>query len=106
MTVIENKSYRSLFDRGEVGTIEHLEFRHCEFRNCGLSLTPVCADRTVCRDVRLYECSAINCWIGPALLEEMIISGLETNQLLIAWGPLFKHVTIEGNIGEMKVIES
>src|SRR5262249_23320306 len=41
---------------------------------------------------------------GPAIFEDVLVDGLKANDTLILWGPLFKHVTLEGKIlGGLKI---
>ena len=95
--------FNSLFDRGTGTTFEDLNFERCTFNNCAISLTKDVAQRAVVRNVLLKQCTSINCGIGPAIFDDVTVDGLATNDLLILWGPLFKHVTLKGKIGKLKI---
>ncbi|HEX6986700.1 MAG TPA: hypothetical protein VF170_15065, partial [Planctomycetaceae bacterium] len=83
--------------------IEGLRLMNCEFVCCSLSVTTEIERRTTVRDVELVRCASNGCHLGPAIFEDVRVDGLETNTLLILWGPLFNRVTLAGTIGEMKV---
>ncbi len=95
--------FRKLFDHGGRLTLECMSFERCSFFHCLLSITKDISLRSVVRDVHLKDCEAIGCDIGPAILEDCSVDGLKTDDLLIIWGGLFKHVTLSGQIGEIKI---
>jgi len=103
MTTFSSQEFDSLFDRGTGATFENYVFEGCTFNNCAISLTKDVSKRAIIRNVQLKQCTAINCGIGPAILEDVNVEGLKTNDLLILWGPLFKRVTLSGKIGKLKI---
>ncbi len=103
MTVFSSQEFDSLFDRCSGATFEDFKFERCTFNNCAISLTKEVPRRAVVRNVWLEQCTSINCGIGPAIFEDVTVDGLTTNDLLILWGPLFKHVTLKGKIGKIKI---
>jgi hypothetical protein len=103
MNTHDGKTFSRLFDRNSCAVFADLVFNNCVFDNCALSLTTSPTLRSTVRNVRLKECVSVNCDIGPAVFEDVVVDGLETNDLLILWSPLFKHVTVKGKIGELKV---
>ena len=103
MTIFSSQEFHSLIDRGTGNTFKDFQFESCTFDNCAISLTKDVSKRAVVRNVRMERCTAINCDIGPAVFENVTVDGLTTNDLLILWGPLFKHVTLKGKIGQIKI---
>jgi hypothetical protein len=103
MKKYEGQTFKKLFDQSSRAVIADYDFNNCIFDNCGLSLTKTVEMRSIVKNVRLTKCTSVNCGIGPAIFEEVTIDGLETNDLLIIWGPLFKHVTLKGKLGKMKI---
>ena len=103
MTYYSSQTFHSKVERGTGATFENLAFERCTFINCGISYTTDVAKRPLVRNIRLEKCSAINCGVGPAILENVVVDGLATNDLLIFWGTLFKNVTIKGDIGDIKI---
>jgi len=97
------KTFDSVFDRGDARTIDGQRFIDCDFVNCGLSLTSQIERRSTVRNVELVNCRANGCHIGPAILEDVTIDGLQTNDLLILWGTVFRRVVIAGRIGKVKI---
>jgi len=103
MNSYEGKEFVKLRDRDSGAVIEDIVLVNCVFDNCSVSLTRSIELRSTIRNVRLTNCVSVNCGIGPAVFEDVTLDGLETNDLLIAWGPLFKHVILKGKIGKVKI---
>ena len=103
MTEFRAKSFDSLFDRKGDLVLENMFFEDCRFSNCALSLTKDASMRSVVRHIGLKNCSANGCGIGPAIFEDVDVSGLATNDLLIIWGALFGRVKLSGAIDKIKI---
>lgn len=103
MIELLNQTFESRFDRGNVGVIENIRCVNCDFTHCGLSLTKEIQRLTIVRNVEFSRCKANGCYVGPAILEDVVISDLQTNDLLILWGTLFRRVKLSGRIGKAKV---
>jgi hypothetical protein len=103
MTELVNENIDSRFDRGTAGVIENIRCVKCNFSHCGLSLTKDIERRTTVRNAEFLGCSANGCHVGPAILEDVLVSDLRTNDLLILWGTLFRRVKLSGRIGKVKV---
>jgi hypothetical protein len=89
-------------DRGGL-SISDLHLLSCTFDNCGLSLTNDLTKMSSVSAVQLTGCSLRNSVIGPCLLQDVLIDGLSTADLLIVWGAFFRHVTLRGRIGNIKI---
>jgi hypothetical protein len=103
MTVFYDRLFRKLFDQDSGAVFEDMQFTHCTFDNCALSLTRSPGLRSTVRNVKIINCWTVNSDIGPAVFEGVTVDGLDTNALLILWSPLFKHVTLRGKVGQIKV---
>ena len=103
MIELVNKSLNLTIDRGGVGCIENMRFINCEFSNGGLSLTKSINLRTTVRSVEVVNCRLNGCHCGPAIFEDVLVSGLETNDLVLLWGALFRRVSLRGDLGKFKV---
>jgi len=103
MRIYENERFANLFDHGKSLTLQAMRFERCTFTNCILSVTKHLGSRSTVQNVSLENCVANRCHIGPAIFEDCSVEGLATNDLLIIWGALFKHVTLSGDIGQLKV---
>ena len=102
-TIIDRQFY-SLVDRGDTLLIENIQVERCEFDFCGLCETIDINRRTTVRNVHINNCMIQNhTSIGPAILEDVFITDLKIQDLFILWDPLFKHVTLKGKIGDIKV---
>ncbi len=91
------------FDQNSGALFEDLDFEECVFDNCALSLTKDNSLRSTVCNVRLVNCEARGCGIGPAIFQDVMVDGLKTNDLLILWAPLFRRVTLRGKIGKLKI---
>jgi hypothetical protein len=103
MIQFDNKTFYSKIDRGGIGCIENLRFKNCDFNNGGLSLTTAIEARTTVRNVELIDCRLNGCHCGPAIFEDVSVSGLETNDLMLLWGSLFRRVRLWGSLGKFKL---
>ena len=98
-----SETFFKQFDRNSGALFNDVQFESCVFDNCAISLTKDCSLRSTVRNVRLLNCEAKSCGIGPAIFEDVTVDGLKTNDLLILWSPLFRRVTLEGKIGKLKI---
>lgn len=103
MTTYDAQHFRKLVDRGSGMVFEDLQFTNCTFDNCALSLTKSLELRATVRNVRVVNCVSLNCDIGPTVFEEVTVDGLNTNNLLIFWSPVFRRVTLRGKVGQIKI---
>jgi hypothetical protein len=103
-----NKKFDHRFDEPRA-MFEEYRFERCVFDHCGLSNpTKDPTLRTTVRNVTLKNCTALNCNVGPAILEDILIDGLQTigkayGQELLVWAPLCKHVTLRGVVGMVTI---
>jgi hypothetical protein len=104
MNTYKNQNFRQFFDRDSRGLFQDIVFDECTFDNCALSLTKDAGLRSTVRNVRLNNCVSVSCGIGPAIFDELVVDGLDNNDLLIMRSPLFRHVTFKGKIGKLKII--
>lgn len=103
MIEYNDRIFHSLVDRGQALRLEDMSFDSCTFFNCSISRTKERDRRSTVRNVRLRNCEANACNVGPAILEDIEIDGLSTGDLLIIWAATFKHVTLRGDIGKIKI---
>jgi hypothetical protein len=103
MNTYDRQNFLQRFDRDSGALYESIQFINCNFDNCALSLTKSPGLRSIVRNVLVTNCVTSNCGIGPAVFEDVTVDGLDTNDLLILWSPLFKHVTLRGKVGKIKI---
>lgn len=82
---------------------EDLEFRRCTFVNSILSMTKKPHLRSTVRNVRLFDCREIGCSLDAAIVEDVLVDGLQTSDFFVTWGAVFKHVTLRGRIGRFMI---
>jgi len=80
-----------------------MQFEGCTFSNCALSLTKDINLRSTVSNVDVNNCAVSGCNIGPAIFENVQVTGLSTADLLIVWGAIFNRVTLSGPIGKVKL---
>jgi hypothetical protein len=80
-------------------TYSDLEFHDCEFESCAISIARDPALRSTVRNVRLVRSSVYGCSVAGAILDNVIVDGLNTHgDTLQAWATVFRHVVLKGKI--------
>jgi hypothetical protein len=92
--------FRGFLDRGG-HLYSDIEFRNCAFVSCDVSITLDPCNRTTVRRVGLINCEVTGCSASTAVLEEVLVDGLKTHNMLASWGAVFRHVTLKGRIGQL-----
>lgn len=103
MRVFENQEFTSFYDRGG-NLYEDLLFRKCKFISSSVSITEDVARRSTVRNVTLERCRVVGSALECAVVEDVLVDGLQTSDLHQAWGAVFKHVTLRGKIGRLMTI--
>ena len=103
MRTHRNLTLDGVIDEDSGAVFENLKVIACTFDNCEFSYTTKLKRRSIVRNVTLTECSAISSSIGPAILEDVTIDSLAVGDILLIWGSVFKHVTLKGKIGAVKI---
>lgn len=101
--VYSYQDFNNLYDRNSGRIFQDLELRKCRFISCALSITRNPRRRSLVRNVRLIQCEEIGCAIDTAIIEDTVIDGLKTSDLLQTWGAVYKHVVLKGNIGRIMI---
>ena len=102
MRTFENEEFTAFYDRGG-NVYEDLHFKKCTFISSSISITYDPANRTTVRNVTLERCRVVGSALDCAVVEHVLVDGLQTSDLHQAWGALFKHVTLRGKIGRLMV---
>ena len=102
MRTFENEEFTAFYDRGG-NVYEDLHFKKCTFISSSISITYDPANRTTVRNVTLERCRVVGSALDCAVVEDVLVDGLQTSDLHQAWGALFKHVTLRGKIGRLMV---
>ncbi|MDQ3281375.1 MAG: pentapeptide repeat-containing protein [Acidobacteriota bacterium] len=90
-------------DRDGARLIADSDFADCTFDNCAFSLTQDLLRRSTIRNVTFTNTIALNCNVGPAIIEDVSVDGLETGDILLAWSPFLKHVVFKARMGTIKI---
>ena len=99
---IENQEFVKAYDNGG-HVYEDLVLRKCKFLSSGVSLAKHPAQRSVVRNVTLERCRVQRSSLGCAVVEDVLVDGLQTPDLLQAFGTIFHRVTLKGKIGRLMV---
>jgi hypothetical protein len=102
MRTFENEEFTAFYDRGG-NVYEDLHFKRCTFVSSSISITEDPANRTTVRNVTLERCRVVGSAVDCAVVEDVLVDGLQTSDLHQAWGALFRHVTLRGKIGRLMV---
>jgi len=100
---LANRQFLSLFDDDSAATFADRTFERCLFTNCVLANTDRIDRRSTVTNVTLTDCRQVGCAVGPAILEDVLVDGLDTADLLIVWGALFRRVTLRHRVGSIKI---
>lgn len=101
MKLFERQEIVDFRDREPAAVFEGLEFRRCYFESCTISVTADVRLRTTVRNVKILNCEERGCNPYGAVLEDVTVEGLKTNDLLQTWAAAFKHVVFRGKIGRI-----
>ena len=101
--IVSGEKFQQRFDRQGELIISDAEFVDCTFNNCAFSMTDQLPRRSIVRNTAFRNTVALNCNVGPAILEEVVIDGIETGDILLVWSPFLRHVVLRGNVGTLKV---
>ena len=102
MQKIYAQQFKLKFDNGR-SAFEALRVANSSFDNCGMSLSKRPSRMSAVRDVHVSNCKVINCEIGPTVLEDVQIDGLDVNPILLLWSCFFRRVSLAGKIGKIKI---
>ncbi len=103
MQMFENQEFHRLHDRDSGRLFADMEFTQCQFRSCFISRGYDPNLRSTARNMRFLRCEEKACTIGRAILEDILVDGLKTHGRFDTWGAVFKHVTLKGRIGNLKI---
>ncbi len=103
MQMFENQEFHRLHDRDSGRLFADMEFMQCQFRSCFISRGYDPNLRSTARNMRFLRCEEKACTIGRAILEDILVDGLKTHGRFDTWGAVFKHVTLKGRIGNLKI---
>lgn len=103
MKSFRSRSFDDFDDRDSAAVFEDMEFIRCSFTSCDLSITKKPSLRTTVRNIRIVNCEVRGCSIYPAIIEDVVVDGLRTRNLLFVRGPVFKHVVLKGKIGSIMI---
>lgn len=99
--IFDRREFRSFHDRNSGKVYSDISFKYCRFISCTLSVTQNPRKRSLFRNIQLTGCEVTGCMVFPAIFEDVLVSSLKTHTLLQTWGAVFKHVKLEGNIGDI-----
>ena len=104
MKIFQNQRFDSFDDRDSRATFHDMEFRQCHFESCELSITRTPTLRSTLRQVKLLDCSQQACALSAAVVEDVVVDGLNTGrQLFQTWGAVFNRTVLQGKIGRLMI---
>lgn len=101
MRAYKDQVFRGLVDRDSVAVVEDIRLEQCTFTGCALSLATEPARRTTVRRIEAMSCFLAACEIQTAVIEDVIVDGLRSNDLVTTHGAVFGRVTLRGNLGRI-----
>ena len=103
MRSFDGEKFGPVYDRDSGALFSDLQFRRCQFLTCYISITENPALRSTVRNVQVHHCDVQASSVGNAILEDILVDGLKTHGRFDTWGAVFKHVTLKGRIGNLKI---
>jgi hypothetical protein len=106
MKRIENQTFEYLSDLNSHREISNIEFSNCRFVACYFSSFDITnydnidlvQARSKAMNVRLINCDVTGGGVGPGVVENLVIDGLNVRGHLQTCGTVFKHVTVKGAV--------
>jgi hypothetical protein len=102
-TIFENREFHQWYDQESGRTFDDLQFRKCLFVSSAVSITTKVHKRSTLRNIRLLDCEVVGCTVHAAIIEDVLVDGLTTDDLLAVRGAAFRHVVLKGKIGSIKI---
>lgn len=90
------QEFKNFYDRNSGRIFQDLEFMKCRFVSSSISITRNPRHRSTLRNIKLTQCEEIGCALDTAVVENVIVDGLSTSDLLQSWGAVYKHVVLKG----------
>jgi len=103
MQIYDNRAFERIYDHASGDTFSGMEFTKCRFLSCAASITEKPELRSTFRNMRFIGCEVRACTAYSAILEDLLVDGLKTVTQFKTWGAVFKHVTLKGRIGNVKI---
>jgi hypothetical protein len=104
MTVFQDREFRTIYDQDSGAVFSDIAFHQCHFVSCALSITSDPALRSTVRNVTLLNCSQLGCSLRSAVVEDVVVDGLDTGgQLVQTFGAVFSRVVLRGKIGRLMI---
>jgi hypothetical protein len=85
MRTFENEEFTAFHDRGG-NVYEDIHFKRCTFISSSVSITYDPANRSTVRNVTLERCRVVGSSLRCAVVEDVLVDGLQTSDLHQAWG--------------------
>lgn len=103
MKVTKTKEFECWYDQDSGALFQDMEFQKCRFVSSAVSITRKPELRSTVRNMRFIDCAVRGCAVNAAIVEDVLVDGLKTHTMLDTWAAVFKHVTIRGRVGSIKI---
>jgi hypothetical protein len=100
----ERERFVRLTDHGG-RVVRGISLKRCVFEGCIFSGTKYVEERSRAVDLVIEDCKAINCAVQGGVVEECVVTNLQSNTRLICWGTVFRHVILRGRMGNFMISE-
>lgn len=84
--------------------VRDLHVDDAEFLGCVARVSADPAQRLRISQTTLSRCGAYDCYIEGARLEDVVVDGLDTNDMLRVCGSVFRRVVIKGAMGCLQIV--
>jgi hypothetical protein len=97
---ISDKEFQGLKIRDQSAVIGPIRLERCHLDHCGARGWKV-DSRPVFRSCELIAATERRCSVGGVVFDEVLVDGLQTDDLLFIWGCAFRHVVLRGRVGRL-----
>ena len=101
--IFDHQEVHDFFDWNSKCVFSDLEFYHCKFTNCNVSVTKNPKRRSIITRSKFVGCEVLDVNVYAAIVEDVLISDLRTHNKLMTNCAVFKHVKLEGKIGKVLI---
>ncbi len=108
-TTIENDTFQFFDDRLSKAVFSDIDFIKCRFNGCNFSAVNIpnndnvdmVALRSTARNIRFVNCEVGMQFVGPGIVEDVILDGLKVRNHFQSLGTVFRHITLKGSIDKL-----
>lgn len=108
-TTFENHTFQFFDDRLSKRVFADIDFINCRFNGCNFSAinlpnidkVDMVALRSTARKIRFINCEVGMQFVGPGIVEDVVVDGLKVRNHFQSRGTVFRHVIVRGGVDKL-----